>query len=347
MAPGRRKDTVTLSEVAKAAGVSLATASKALNGRSQVKEETRRRVETAAASLSFTPNPFAKALNSNRTETIGMLTNDLDSRFVLPVLRGAEDAFGAGSTSVLLCDARGDVEREQHHIRTLLAKRVDGIVILGRSTNSRESITSDIPVPVVYAYAPSARTDDSSFTPDNVDAGRQAAAHLVGRGRRRIALINGEISYDAARDRSQGVSEVLLSKGMELVGGADLYGDWTEQWGRRGTREILAAHPEIDAIVAGSDLIARGVLDAVRDASREIPSDIAVVSFDNWEQVVVGARPQLTSIDMNLEHLGRLAARELFSAIGGQPTPGLRRVPVYLVSRDSVPDVPREPGTAR
>jgi LacI family transcriptional regulator len=209
--------------------------------------------------------------------------------------------------------------------------------VLGRTTNSRESITAGIPVPVVYAYAPSSSERDSSFTPDNVDAGRQAAAHLVDRGRRRIALINGEASYAAARDRSQGVTEELLSRGIDLVGGADDYGDWTEQWGRRATERVLEAHPDIDAIVAGSDLIARGVLDALRDAGREVPTDIAVVSFDNWEQLVVGARPQLTSIDMNLEHLGRLAARELFSAIGGQATPGLRNVPVRLVTRDSTP----------
>ena len=177
---GSDHNTATLSDVARLAGVSTATASKALNGRDQVKAETRERVFAAAQQLSFTPNPFARALNDKRTGTIGMLTSDLDNRFVLPVLLGAEDAFGAGATSVLLCDARGDAIREQHHLRTLLARRVDGIVILGRTTNPRPSISQGIPVPVVYAYAPSDDDADTSFTPDNYLAGKLAVEHLLG-----------------------------------------------------------------------------------------------------------------------------------------------------------------------
>src|SRR6185312_8437693 len=120
--------TATLTDVAALAGVSVATASKAINGRSQVAAATRQKVLEAAEALSFTPNPFAQALNSVRTDTIGMLTTDLYSRFVLPVLRGAEDAFGAGSMTVLLCDARGDAIREQHHIKMLLGRRIDGLL---------------------------------------------------------------------------------------------------------------------------------------------------------------------------------------------------------------------------
>ncbi|MGA1835835.1 LacI family DNA-binding transcriptional regulator [Herbiconiux sp. 11R-BC] len=332
----RTKSTVTLTDVAREAGVSLATASKALNGRSQVKAETRERVLEAARALSFTPNPFAQALNSTRTGTIGMLTADLDNRFVLPVLLGAEDAFGAGSTSVLLCDARGDSIREQHHIRTLIAKRVDGIVILGRTTNPRQSITAGIPVPVVYAYAPSEDPADPSFTPDNVMAGTLAADHLVERGRRRIALVNGEPSYAAARDRAQGVSDGLAAHGLSLLGGDVLYGQWTESWGRQCTETLLDAHPEIDAIIAASDQIARGVLDQLRERGRSAPHDVAVIGFDNWELLSAASRPPLTSIDMNLEDLGRAAARELFSAIGGEAArPGLHRLPVRLVPRES------------
>ena len=168
---------MTLSDVADRAGVSLATASKALNNRDQVRAETRQKVLRAAAELSFTPNPFAQALNSARTGTIGMLTNNLDSRFVLPIVMGAEDAFGAGKTSVILCDARGDTIREQHHLNVLMAKRVDGIAVLGPTTNPRPPITQECPVPVVYAYEPSSDPADVSFTPDNLDSGRMAADH--------------------------------------------------------------------------------------------------------------------------------------------------------------------------
>src|ERR1700712_1273684 len=122
----RGKGATTLTDVAELAGVSLSTASKAINGVSQVRAETRQRVLDAAAVLSCTPTPFAKALNSATTGTIGMLSQDLDNRSVLPVLLGAEDAFGAGSTSVLTAGTRHDSIRENHQLNMLLAKRVDG-----------------------------------------------------------------------------------------------------------------------------------------------------------------------------------------------------------------------------
>jgi LacI family transcriptional regulator len=222
---GRRgSGAATLTDVAERAGVSLATASKALNGKNQVRAETRQKVLQAAEELDFTPNPFAQALNAARTGTIGMLTSDLDNRFVLPVLLGAEDAFGSGATSVLLCDARGDAIREQHHLKTLLARRVDGIVILGRTTNERPSITAGISVPVVYAYAPSDSADDTSFTPDNYAAGRQAVEHLLARGRSSIGLVNGEPSYAAAVDRAAGARDAMADVGLTLEGGDGLYG---------------------------------------------------------------------------------------------------------------------------
>ena len=331
--------TVTLSDVATLAGVSIATASKALNGRDQVRASTRERVFAAAQSLNFTPNPFAKALNQKRTGTIGMLTSDLDNRFVLPVLLGAEDAFGAGATSVLLCDARGDAVREQHHLSTLLARRVDGIVVLGRTTNPRPSITAGIPVPVVYAYAPSDSNEDTSFTPDNYMAGKLAVEHLLVRGKRSIALINGEPSYTAATDRAAGASDAMAARGLVLEGSDGLYGQWTESWGRQCTATLLASGRAIDGIVAASDQIARGVIDQLRESGLRVPEDVAVIGVDNWDILAQSARPPLSSIDMQLQELGRAAARALSTAIGGAAHPGVNRLPVRVVPRESTASI--------
>jgi LacI family transcriptional regulator len=330
---------VTLTDVARLAGVSVATASKALNGKSQVRAETREKVFEAARALSFTPNPFAQALHAPRTGTIGMLTSDLDNRFVLPVLLGAEDAFGSGATSVLLCDARGDSIREQHHLRTLLARRVDGIVILGRTTNPRPSITEGIPVPAVYAYAPSDDDADTSFTPDNYEAGRKAIEHLVARGRSSIALVNGEPNYAAAVDRAFGARDAMADLGLALEGGDALFGQWSENWGRQCTETLLQSGRRFDAVLAGSDQIARGVLDQLRESGLSVPSDVAVMGFDNWDILSATARPPLTSIDMNLQELGRAAALSLSEAISGQADPGIHRLPVRLVPRESTASI--------
>ncbi|MBO0900930.1 LacI family DNA-binding transcriptional regulator [Cellulomonas sp. zg-ZUI22] len=325
---------VTLRDVAQLAGVSVATASKALNGKADVHPDTRRRVQEVADRLAFTPNSLARAITAGRTGTVGLLTHDLEGRFSLPILMGAEDAFGAGSTSVFLCDAREDAIREQHHLRALLGRRVDGLIVVGSRTDSRSSLGPDVPVPVVYAYAPSDDPDDASVVPDNVSAGRLAAEHLLTLGRRRIAHVSGDPTYAAAQDRATGVGQALAAAGLEQVGPVR-FGSWSEAWGRAGVSAALDADPGIDAVVCGSDMIARGVLDALRERGVRVPQDVAVIGFDNWEPMIAGSRPALTSVDMNFETMGRRAATRLFSRIAGAAERGVETIAPRVVVRAS------------
>lgn len=327
----------TLSEVAKLAGVSMATASKAINGRGDVAVATRQRVLDAAEQIGFTPNQLARSLLAGRTGTVGLLTSDLEGRFVIPILMGAEDAFGAGQVNVFLCDARGDTIREQHQLKALLNRRVDGIIVVGRQTDPRPSLGQAVPVPVVYAYAPSDDPADLSLTPDNEAGGRLAIEHLLSCGRQRIGHITGEPEYAAARDRARGVQAALEQAGLQLRGEV-MYSEWSERWGRDAAAMLLQQHPDVDAIFCGSDQIARGVLDTVRDLGRSVPEDVAVVGYDNWEVLTTNARPELTSIDANLQQLGREAARALFQSMGApqeNQASGTRYLPVRLVIRGS------------
>jgi LacI family transcriptional regulator len=326
----------TLSEVARIAGVSLSTASKAMNGRGDVSASTRKRVQDAADQVGFSPNQLARSLLVGRTGTVGLLTSDLEGRFVIPILMGAEDAFGAGQMSVFLCDARGDHIREQHHLKALLNRRVDGIIVVGRQTDPRPSLGQELPVPVVYAYAPSEDPADLSLTPDNEAGGRLAVEHLIACGRTRIAHITGDPAYLAAQDRIRGVRQALDAAGLELCGSM-MVSEWSERWGRDAAAVLLARHPDVDAIACGSDQIARGVLDTLRDLGRRVPEDVAVIGYDNWEVLTTNARPELTSIDANLQHLGREAARRLFRAMDSEQAPasGVEHLPVRLVIRGS------------
>src|SRR5918994_2072365 len=305
--PTRARPT-TLADVARLAGVSVATASKALNGRTQVRAETRARVLEAAGQLSFSPNALARGLLAGRSGTVGLITSDLEGRFSIPVLMGAEDAFGAGKVAVFLCDARGDTIREQHHVQALLGRKVDGLIVVGSRTDPRPSLGRDLPVPVVYAYAPSEDPDELSIICDNVGAARPAVEHLIACGRTRIAHISGDPRYAAARDRAEGVLAGLADAGLSQVGDVR-YSSWSEAWGRAATAMLLDRHPDVDAVFCGSDQVARGVMDMVRERGRRIPDDVAVMGFDNWEILAADARPPLTSVDMNLEEVGRAAAR--------------------------------------
>ncbi|MEV7631829.1 LacI family DNA-binding transcriptional regulator [Microbacterium sp. NPDC089318] len=325
----------TLNDVARRAKVSVATASKALNGRTDVAASTRERVLAAAEEVGFTPNAIARGLTAGRTSTVGLLTSDLEGRFVLPILMGAEDAFGAGRIDVFLCDARGDSVREQHHLRALLSRRVDGIIVVGDRTDARRSLGRDIPVPVVYAYAPSDDPRDLSLTPDNVEGGRLAIRHLLACGRRRIAHIGGDSSYAATRDRLTGAEQELSAHGLTFVT-APMLGEWSEHWGRAAARMLLEREPGVDAIFCGSDQIARGVLDAARDLGRDVPADIAVIGYDNWKILADNANPRLTTVGADLEALGRVAAQHVFHALDSSSIEsGITHTAVQLVVRDS------------
>jgi LacI family transcriptional regulator len=330
----QRTQAVTLADVASLAGVSVATASKALNGRGEVAPATRVRVRAAADKLAFQPNALARALISGRTRTVGLLTDDMAGRFAIPILLGVENALGDEQMSVLLCDTRGDAIRRQHYIRTLLARQVDGFIVLGDSNDLRPSLTGDIPVPVVYVYCESDDPADLSILSDDAGGARLAIEHLISLRRRHIGHITGPIGYRAARDRVAAMSAVLAESGLTLTG-EPRYGEWSQAWGRQATQMLLTAHPELDAIFCGNDQIACGAAQTLHDLGRRIPHDIALVGYDNWEIFAADCRPPLTTVDLNLQRLGATAVEHLFAALDGEHPTGILRHPCQLVIRDS------------
>lgn len=333
MGRGRRP---TINDVAALAGVSIGTVSKALNGRGQLRPGTRRRVVAAAEELGFHVNMLARNLSEGRTYTVGVLTTDSFGRFTIPVMLGAEDAFGAGQISVLLCDGRGDSIREQHYLRTLLARRVDGIIVTGRTYDPRPSLGPDLPVPVVYARARSDRAEDLSLMHDDAQGVGLAIAHLLATGRRRIAHITGPDRHLATRERAVATKAALAAAGESLVLDEPLTGEWSERWGREAATILMRSGAEFDGIFCGSDQIARGVADALREAGRRVPEEVGIVGVDNWEVMAEGCRPPLTTVDLNLTELGHAAAAKLLRAIEGHPLEqGVQLMPCRLVTRRS------------
>ncbi|MGW0806007.1 LacI family DNA-binding transcriptional regulator [Nonomuraea sp. NPDC002799] len=325
---------VTIADVAALAGVSVGTASKALNGRGSLREETRDRVKAAARELSFEVNAGARSLHSGRTYTVGMITTDTIGRFSIPVMIGAEDALGAGQMSVFLCDGRDDPIREQYYVRTLLSRRVDGIIVTGRRSEARAPIGPDLPVPVVYAFISSTDPGDCSVVPDEAGGARKAVEHLLAVGRTRVAHVTGPEHHHSARVRAGAAAGRLAEDGLTLAA-PPLFGAWSEMWGRQAVAMLLAGRAGFDAVFCGNDQIARGVSDALRAAGRAVPHDVALIGFDNWDVMAEAAQPPLTSIDMDLEGLGRSAAGMLLAAINGSPAPGRHERPCHLVIRES------------
>jgi LacI family transcriptional regulator len=332
----------TIRDVAVAAGVSVGTASKALNGQGKLRPETVERVLRAADQLGFAPNALARALLAGRSYTVGLITTDTFGRFSIPVMVGAEDALGTGQISVFMCDTRDDPERERRYVQMLWARRVDGLIVAGRRIEPRPPLPVLPGIPVVYAMTQVAGGDAPAVLPDDEEGGRLAAEHLLAIGRRRIAHIAGPRRFLAARLRAAGFASALAAAGVEPCGEVR-FGEWSEHWGREAAGLLLADRP--DAIFCGSDQIARGVADTLRAVGRRVPDDVALVGFDNWAPMAEGALPPLTSVDMCLEEVGRVAAQRLLAAIAGEnapaaAAPAVRTVAPRLVIRESTGGYP-------
>jgi LacI family transcriptional regulator len=332
---GHRRRPVTLREVAHSAGVSVATASKALNENGRMTEETRKRVRDTALRMGFRPNSLAQSLLRRRSFTVGLLTNDTYGRFSLPLMSGVADALLDTGVSVFLCNVEDDPRLGQLHVEAMLDKQVDGIIATGKRIDRHLPIDlSNLGIPVIYAFT---QPDPNSiaFVSDDSGGARMAVEHLVQRGRRNIAHISGPESFAVVHARAQAYAEVLDEHG--LVRHAPLLGTWSEAWGHEAVGRLFAPGADRpDALFCGNDQIARGAVDALRERGISVPDDTAIVGFDNWEVVAAAPRPSLTSVDMNLSALGQQAGRTLLSLIEGQPVePGIRKLPCRLIVRRS------------
>jgi LacI family transcriptional regulator len=327
----------TLRDVARHAGVSLGTASKALNKSGTLRQETRDRVLAAADELGFRPNDLAQALHRGQSFTVGLISNDSFGRFTMPIMEGLETVLHEAGIALFMCNATDDPEREKRHIDQLLGKRVDGLVFTGRRADRRPVPGLALGnLPKIYVFSRSDEPGAVCLLPDDEGGARLATEHLLTLGRKRIAHLTGPEDFEAVRLRRRGYEKSLAQIDPSLV----LHGDWSEAWGRQAASRLLALADRPDAIFAGNDQIARGVVEALVEQGVAVPRDIAVVGFDNWTVMTDAARPPLTSVDMNLKLLGKEAGHRLIRMIRGEKHAGITRLPCTLVPRASTISTP-------
>lgn len=331
--------TVTIRDVAQLAGVSPATVSKVLNDAPHVSAESRERVTAAIAKLNFRPNTIARSLKKSRTLTLGLITDDIEGVFTMSLMRGVEQAASVQGFSVFLCNSFGEPAREKAHLDALLAKQVDGLVLLS-GYRVRERGAPALPVgsvPVVYLYQYTRDIAAPSIIPDDEGGAYLATQHLLAQGRRRIALINGPSKYEATHHRLHGYQRALAEAGLKSDPALVRVGKWHETSGYALTHELMALPEPPDALFCASDSIAVGALDALHQRSARIPDDVAVIGFDN-RPFAPYQRPPLTTIALPLVEMGVMAGELLMNAILNNQwvdAPVIHRAPCYLVQRES------------
>jgi LacI family transcriptional regulator len=336
----------TLRDVAAAARVHPATASRALNPgtRLLVSEETARRVTEAAERLGYRPNPVARSLRTRRSHTIGVLLPDLTNPLFPPIVRGLEDRLAGHGYVALIGNTDGDLTRERMVFDQMRARHVDGFVLATATLHSpilAEAAEADLPVVLMNRTAQG--YPFSSVAVDNEQGERAAVAHLIALGHTRIGHIAGpqEISTGAARLR--GFLEGMRAHGLEADTSQIVYASgYSIEEGVRCGRELLAAHGDLTAIAAANDMLAVGCYGALDDLGLRCPQDVSVIGFNDMP-FIDRLRPPLSTVRFPHYQLGTEAAKLLLERIdsGEGPVKILYLAPELVARASTVPVAPK------
>jgi DNA-binding LacI/PurR family transcriptional regulator len=331
-APGRERRP-TLADVAAAARVSTSTASRALRDSSLVSEATRQRVIAASQVLGFEPDRLARSLRTRASLFVGVIVPDVATVFYAAALKGAQCVFEAAGYQVLVMDSERDPGREGQNLRTLLAHRVDGILL---ATSGGFEAAPGVPVVFFDQVVPGAGA--ANVVLDNRGGIELLVGHLLEHGHRRIAFVGAPTGLTSATERLDAFLDVLRAAGVEASDDDVRLGDtvWSEASGEQAMREHLARAERPTAVVAGSDTLAVGALRAVRAAGLRVPADVALVSFDD---PLFGdlLDPPITALSRHDRELGERAARLLLRMLTRAEPAATDdvRVPLELIVRRS------------
>jgi LacI family transcriptional regulator len=308
----------SLTDVAKAAGVSIATASRILAGVNYpVTERTRQKVLEAAGLLGYRPNLIARSLRLEQTLTVGIIAENILSPFIPPIIRGIQTALKRHDYLSIILDSNWDPVLETEAITRLGMRQIDGIIFIESFLRSSEEVIALFGKPHLFVLRLFNALQANSIMPDDHYGGRIAVRHLAELGHRRIATICGLEGWDAAANRLAGYRAELADWGIEYDPALVKPGDWQVQGGYVATKELLAGESRPTAIFAGNDLMALGVIYAAQEAGLSVPGDIAVVGYDDRD-LAGYVRPGLTTVQMPCEKMGQVAAESLLRLIRGE-----------------------------
>ena len=328
---------VTITDVARLAGVSAMTVSRVINGRGDVRRETRQRVMRAIAQLEYSPSQAARSLTTHRSHTLGLLVPDITNPFFPAIVRGAEDVAWNEGYAVSLTNTVEDQERERSALEHFVRHRVDGLIVC--SARLPDAVLGTLlgrhPACVLVNREPPPGATASCVEVDDALGTRLAFNHLVAAGRRTIGLLAGPLRSASSHRRRAGFRDGLEAAVMERSLDLVEDGEPGEDGGRSAMHKLLARRPDLDAVVCYNDVVALGALLALAESGRVVPADVAVVGCDDIRLAGLTV-PPLTTLRTDTYALGRQAAELLFERIrGGAP----RRIVLKpeLVVRASAP----------
>ena len=310
-----QKRRVTIKEVAEAAGVSTQTVSRVMNDRPDVAPETLQRVQQVIKETGYAPNVIARSLIRGHSHTLGVVAYGLEYFGPSRVLTGIEQQAGDMGFSIFLnLIHQPETNDVDHLLNSLFARQVDGIIWaipeIGSNRTWSHTKSPDFPVPVLLVSGMAGQSSLPLIGIDNRALGRLATEHLLAGGARRVGIITGPLNWWEAQQRQQGWRETLEAHSLAIEDRLVAVGDWSAKSGEQGLYQLLAQHPDIDAVFASNDQMALGVLHAAHRLGRRVPEDLSVVGVDNIPESA-HFWPSLTTVRQRLREAGALAVQEI------------------------------------
>ncbi|MGG1877565.1 LacI family DNA-binding transcriptional regulator [Paenibacillus cisolokensis] len=325
----------TIYDIAREAGVSIATVSKVINGKGKISEERRREIIEIMDRLHYQPSVIASALTGKHTYTFGLLIPDISNPFFAEVARAVEDRAHQLGYSVIICSTDNKDDRVERYIGLLKQKSVDGI-IMGTGIE-RVDMAAELSgsMPVVAIGREWSSVPVHTVVADDYQGGRAAASHLLGLGHRRCAVLSESMTIISSRERVQGYRQALEEADIPLHNDHIRICKFTIEDGRRNTALLLADENRPTALFCCNDLLAVGALQAAREAGVRVPEQLSIVSFDNTILAAV-TDPPLTSVAQPMEQLGAMAVNLLVKELEEKPSDKQRIVlQTELIVRES------------
>jgi LacI family transcriptional regulator, galactose operon repressor len=335
-APGGATVRVTIKQVAREAGVSIATVSRVWNGTAPVSAPARRRILAVARRLRYVPHVGAQSLITRRTRTVGVLLPELYGEFFSELLRGVDRSARHHGYQVLVSGFHGDPAELEAGLRATRG-RVDGLLAVTPDLTARR-IARIVPDGLPVVMVASSARGGSPFDTIGIDNAGGAAAvvrHLVALGHRRIAFVKGPERNADARERLEGYRRAVRAVGAEAAPSLEIEGDFREESGGRAAVTALGLDPRPSAMFAANDAMAIGALASLHDAGIAVPGGMALVGFDDVP-LARFVTPPLTTVKVSMEELGRRAMERLLVVLAGETGPRHREtLPTSLVVRGS------------
>ena len=327
----------SIKDVAKEAGVSIATVSRVLNDIDVVNEDTKKKVLDAIKKLGYRPNIVARSLKTQKTKTVGILVPDISSGFYPEIVRGAEDVANIYDYNVILCNSDFDDEKEKEYLRVLREKMVDGVLYMSSSLQSEIlELINELNVKTVLVETKDKEETLPSVTIDNIKASEEATNYLINKGAKKIAFVGAkEDSINAWGDRYLGYKKALEEKNIEIDKELIYTKSLKVKTGYEAVERFESNKKNYDGVVCASDEIAMGVINALREMGKRVPEDVSVIGF-NDNDVASVFYPKITTIKQPSYDMGSVAMRMLIKLLNKKEIEESQFVLDYtLIERDS------------